>query len=250
VIANETCAARGVVDEVRYRGGANAEVMIVAPALARTRLEHWLTSDLERRRADALVRLDASVSAFTAAGITAHGALGDADPLQALDDAIRTFAPDEVIISTHPPQRSNWLERQIVSRARGRYDLPITHVVVDLELESAAASGGTPRAPAERAREGPRSLRVYHASDYDGAIAIRESGFRDAAEGSRSGVWVSDRPPDAGDGDDRVLFVVDLPEAAAAGYEQEGDGERRRFLLPAELLNRHGPPVVEGDWSE
>jgi hypothetical protein len=47
-----------------------------------------------------------------------------------------------------------------------------------------------------------------------------------------------------------VLFVVDLPEAAAAGYEQEGDGERRRFLLPAELLNRHGPPVVEGDWSE
>jgi len=33
-------------------------------------------------------------------------------------------------------------------------------------------------------------------------------------------------------------------------YEQEGDGDRRRFLLPAELLNRHGPPVVEGDWSE
>jgi hypothetical protein len=250
VIANETCAARGVVDEVRYRGGANAEVMIVAPALARTRLEHWLTSDLERRRADALVRLDASVSAFTAAGITAHGALGDADPLQALDDAIRTFAPDEVIISTHPPQRSNWLERQVVSRARGRYDLPISHVVVDLELESAAASGGAPRPPAERAAERPRSLRLYHASDYDGAIAIRESGFRDAAEGSRSGVWVSDRPPDAGDGHDRVLFAVDVPEDAAAGFEQDGDGERRRFLLPAELLNRHGPPVVEGDWSE
>jgi hypothetical protein len=250
VIANETCAARGVVDEVRYRGGPDAEVMVVAPALARTRLEHWLTSDLERRRADALVRLDASISAFRAAGITAQGALGDADPLQALDDAIRTFAPDEVIISTHPPQRSNWLERQVVSRARGRYDLPISHVVVDLELESAAASGGAPRPPAERAAERPRSLRLYHASDYDGAIAIRESGFRDAAEGSRSGVWVSDRPPDAGDGHDRVLFAVDVPEDAAAGFEQDGDGERRRFLLPAELLNRHGPPVVEGDWSE
>ncbi len=91
---------------------------------------------------------------------------------------------------------------------------------------------------------------MYHASDYDGAIAIREAGFRDAAEGSKAGVWVSDRPPDAGDGDDRVLFAVNVPEAAAAGYEQEGDGERRRFLLPAELLNRHGPPVVEGDWSE
>jgi hypothetical protein len=250
VIANETCAARGVVDEVRYRGGPDAEVMVVAPALARTRLEHWLTSDLERRRADALVRLDASVSAFNAAGITAQGALGDADPLQALDDAIRTFAPDEVIISTHPPQRSNWLERQVVSRARGRYDLPITHVVVDLELERAGTAGGAPPPPAEPAAERPRSLRVYHASDYAGAIAIREAGFRDAAEGSRAGVWVSDRPPDAGDGDDRILFAVDVPEATVAGYEQQGDGERRRFLLPAELLNRHGPPVVEGDWSE
>jgi hypothetical protein len=256
VIANETCAARGVVEEVRYRGGPRAEVMVVAPALARSRLEHWLTSDLERRRLQALERLDASVTAFKAAGLRAQGALGDADPLQALDDAIRTFDPDEVVISTHPPQRSNWLERQVVRRARERYALPITHVVVDLELEAASASrGDAPAAPApapaaEPAGEPVRRLRVYHASDYEGALAIRESGFRDAAEGTRSGVWVTDRPPDAGDGGDRVLFAVDLPEAAAAAYEQAGTGGRRMFLMPAELLNRHGPPVVEGDWSE
>jgi hypothetical protein len=250
VIANETCAARGVLDEVRYRGGPDAEVMVVAPALARSRLEHWLTSDLQRRRAEAMVRLDASVSALTDAGFSAQGSLGDADPLQALDDALRTFAPDEVIISTHPPQRSNWLERQVVSKARQRYHLPITHVVVDLELERAAAASSEPPAAAAPAPARPTSLRLFHASDYAEAIAIRESGFRDAAEGSRSGVWMSDRPPDAGDGDDRVLFAVDVPETAAAGYEQPGEGDRRRFLLPAELLNRHGPPVVEGDWSE
>ena len=249
VIANETCAARGVVEEVRYRGGPGAEVMIVAPALARSRLEHWLSSDLERRRADALVRLDASVSAFAAAGITAQGALGDADPLQALDDAIRTFDPDEVVISTHPPQRSNWLERQVVARARSRYELPITHVVVDLELEASTASGG-PRPAAEPAPAAPKRLRVYHATDYAEALAIRESGFRDAAEGSKAGVWVTDRPPAAAGGDDRVLFAVEIPEAVAAGYEQEGDGQARRFLMPADLLNRHGPPVAEGDWSE
>jgi hypothetical protein len=251
VIANETCAARGVVDEVRYRGGPGAEVMVVAPALARGRLEHWLSSDSERRRADALERLDASVTAFTDAGIPAQGALGDADPMQALDDALRTFDPDEVIISTHPPQRSNWLERQVVAKARERYRLPITHVIVDLELEAAAAAGGA-APPAERApaAEPARRLRVYHASDYDGALAIRESGFRDAADGGRAGVWVTDRPPDAGEGHDRVLFVVDVPEAVASGYEEPGDGEPRRFLLPAELLNRHGPPIVEGDWSE
>jgi len=250
VIANETCAARGVVEEVRYRGGPGAEVMIVAPALARSRLEHWLASDSERRRADALRRLDASVAAFTAAGIPAQGALGDADPLQALDDAIRTVDPDEVIISTHPPQRSNWLERQVVSRARERYQLPITHVVVDLELEAAASADAAARPPTEAAPDPARRLRVYHASDYNGALAIRESGFRDAGDGGRAGVWVTDRPPDAGDGEDLVLFAIDVPASVAAGYEQAGEGELRRFLLPAELLNRHGPPVVEGDWSE
>jgi hypothetical protein len=248
VIANETCAARGVVEEVRYRGGPGGEVMVVAPALARSRLEHWLTSDSERRRADALERLDQSVSAFAAAGIQAQGALGDADPLQALDDAIRTFDPDEVIISTHPPQRSNWLERQVVSRARGRYDLPITHVIVDLELEAAAGSAGPVSRPAQAASGQGRSLRVYHASDYDGALAIRESGFRDAPDGGTTGVWVTDRRPD--DTGDSVLFVIDLPEAVAAGYQQRAAGEEGRFLLPAELLNRHGPPVIEGDWSE
>ena len=249
VIANETCAARGVVEEVGYRGGPGAEVMVVAPALARGRLEHWLSSDSERRRADALERLDASVTAFTNAGIPAQGALGDADPLQALDDAIRTFDPDEVVISTHPPQRSNWLERQVVKKARERYQLPITHVIVDLELEAAASADATARRPERPPPESTRRLRVYHSSDYDGALAIRESGFRDSGDGARSGVWVTDRPP-TGDGEDQVLYVIDVPEAVVSGYEHPADGDQRRFLLPAELLNRHGPPVVEGDWSE
>ena len=68
VIANETCAGRAVVDEVLYRAGPGGEVLVVAPALARSRMEHWLASDIERRQAEALARLDASVAAFTAAG--------------------------------------------------------------------------------------------------------------------------------------------------------------------------------------
>ena len=133
------------------------------------------------------------------------------DPLQALDDAIRTFDPDEVIISTHPPQRSNRLERQVVQH-RERYELPITHVIVDLELEAAATRSLASCPLAEAAPDRCRRLRVYHASDYDGALAIRESGFRDAGDGGgRAGVWVTDRLPDTGDGDDLVLFAIDVP---------------------------------------
>lgn len=248
MIANETCASPAVVEEVRYRAGEGAEVLVVAPALARTRVEHWLTADLERRRADALTRLDASVRAFTAAGLVARGHLGDADPLQALDDAMRIYDPDEVVISTHPPQRSNWLERQVVRRSRARYSLPITHVVVDLELERAETAGDA----RTRADRGSKRLRVFHASDYDEALAIRRSGFRDAPSGgSRSGVWVSDRPPPVGaEGSDRVLFVVVVPEDVAAAFEESSTDEGRQFLFPAEVLNRHGPPISDDDWSE
>jgi GABA permease len=66
------------------------------------------------------------------AGMDARGEIGDADPLQAIEDAVRTFAPDELVISTHPEGRSHWLERGVVEAAKERFELPVTHVVVDL----------------------------------------------------------------------------------------------------------------------
>ena len=64
-------------------------------------------------------------------------------------------------------------------------------------------------------------------------------------------MWVTDRPPaiDVSDAA-RVLFAVDVPEDIVENYVEGGSPGERRFLVPAELLNRHGPPVVEGDWSE
>ena len=64
----------------------------------------------------------------------ARGEIGDGDPLQALEDALREFPADEIVVSTHPPGRSHWLELGVVENARMRYDVPVTHVVVDLEL--------------------------------------------------------------------------------------------------------------------
>ena len=68
-----------------------------------------------------------------ASGLTVDGGIGDGDPIQAIEDALRTFRPDELIVSTHPEGRSHWLERGVVERARERFDIPLTHVVVDLE---------------------------------------------------------------------------------------------------------------------
>jgi hypothetical protein len=140
VVANETVTGSALRQEIVERAGGGADVFVVAPAL-NTRLRHW-TSDEDRARAEAQARLDASLAALAESGIAADGLVGDDDPLQALEDALRTFGADEIIISTHPPGRSNWLERDLIGRAREAYDCPITHVVVDLEQERASADAG------------------------------------------------------------------------------------------------------------
>lgn len=134
VVANETVAGKALLDEIVYRTRrTDAEVLVVAPALP-GHVRYW-TSDVDGARAAAQQRLDASLAALAAAGISARGEVGEADPLQAIEDALRTFGADEIIVSTHPPGRSNWLERDVVARARELVDVPITHVVVDLERE-------------------------------------------------------------------------------------------------------------------
>jgi hypothetical protein len=72
-----------------------------------------------------------SLDRLDEAEIRAEGVVGDADPLQAIDDALRVFRADEIVIAAHPEGRSNWLARGVVERARRRYAQPIIHVVVD-----------------------------------------------------------------------------------------------------------------------
>jgi hypothetical protein len=138
VVANETVGGRKLLDTVRRRAeGVQEDVLVVAPAL-NSPLRHW-ASDEDPARAEAQRRLEESLALLRQEGVNVHGEVGDAEPLQALEDALRTFAPDEIIISTHPEGRSNWLEKGIVEAARERFAVPITHVVVDLEAERGEA---------------------------------------------------------------------------------------------------------------
>ena len=134
VVANETVGGRKLREQIEQSTrDSRAEVLVVSPAL-NVPLRHWV-SDEDAARGAAKTRLDESLSRLRDAGIAARGEVGDADPLQAIEDALRTFGADEIIISTHPEGRSNWLERGVVAGARERFAVPITHVVVDLEAE-------------------------------------------------------------------------------------------------------------------
>ena len=142
VVANETVGGRSVLNEVRYRArNYKAKVFVIAPALP-SRMQQW-TSDVDGSMAAARDRLNRSLATLLAAGIQAEGDIGDSDPLQAMEDACRRFDPDEIIVSTHTPGRSHWLERGIIEKARERYPVPITHVIVDLEHEAQPVPAAT-----------------------------------------------------------------------------------------------------------
>ena len=132
VIANETVAGDALHSMIRERSeGYRTNVLVVAPAQP-SPLQH-LASDDDPGRNAARARLDESLAKLRSGGLSAQGKVGDPDPVQAIEDALRTFGPDEIIISTHPEGRSHWLERDVVDHARDRFAVPITHVVVDLE---------------------------------------------------------------------------------------------------------------------
>jgi hypothetical protein len=134
VIANETVGGDALREEIKRRSeGFREDVLVVSPAL-NAPLRHWV-SDEDGARAAAQERLEASLTRLAAAGVDARGEVGDGDPLQAMEDALRTFGADEIVISTHPEGKSHWLERGVVEKARERFAVPITHVVVDLERE-------------------------------------------------------------------------------------------------------------------
>ena len=132
VIANRTCPCAELLDVIRERAGEGTRVALVAPAL-NGRLAHAV-SDTDGAVRDARDRLDVAVASLREGGVEVQGSVGDSDPLQAIDDSLKQFAADEVIIASWPRGRSHWLEKGVVEKARERYDVPVRHVVSEYGL--------------------------------------------------------------------------------------------------------------------
>ena len=116
---------------VAHAAGRPLEVLVVAPALgfAAVALDGRRHTPETRRS----LNLDATVSGLVDAGVAARGDVGSDDPIQAADDALREFPADEIVFATHPEGAANWKERDVVEIARSRYQLPVSHVVVDAD---------------------------------------------------------------------------------------------------------------------
>jgi hypothetical protein len=140
VVANQTAAGRELLEEITNRcRGNECEVMLVCPGMVGSRAERW-ASDVDKGMDAARERMDRSVAALRGVGVEVRAEVGDPDPNMAIEDALRDFPADEIVISTLPPGESRWLEHDVVERTRREVDLPMTHVIVDLDADQASSA--------------------------------------------------------------------------------------------------------------
>ena len=133
VVANETLGGRAVIDAIRKRAAESDVrfVLVVPQNRPRAGLVVYDDSVFDA----AQTRVDLALEAARAEGIEAIGEVGDEDPYSATIDAIHTYRPEAIIISTYPATRSGWLRRDLIDRVRDATGLPVEHVVADPDKE-------------------------------------------------------------------------------------------------------------------
>jgi hypothetical protein len=127
-VAHQACGNPALCSEVREHARGAADVLVVAPVVG-SPLHRW-TSDDSDERALAEERLEESIGCLRKHGLHAHGTLGDADPVQAVADALHQFDAEEIVICLEEPERTHWLHKGIVERATTRFAVPVIELAV------------------------------------------------------------------------------------------------------------------------
>jgi hypothetical protein len=146
VVANQTLDSDELMDLVRERVAAGpAEFWLVVPATPVKDLASNAVAipmpvmggvlnlpgpPAEARRL-AQTKLEAALKKLTGAGVAAGGAVSDADPMRAVEEAMAGGEFDEIIVSTLPRRLSRWLHHDLPGRLEHQFHLPITHVVAN-----------------------------------------------------------------------------------------------------------------------
>jgi len=108
-------------------GGNVDELKVVVPAVKQSRLQ-WLTNADDDAREDA-EHAAAAIDDATSDAVEAEA--GDADPLQAAEDALADFEADELVVVTRPDEQATWLEEGRAADIERRFPgLEVTRLVV------------------------------------------------------------------------------------------------------------------------
>jgi GABA permease len=90
-------------------------------------VDHTESSEDQGRRL-ARERLAHELAHLRGIGADVSGEVGVADPVEAVGVVLHRWEFDEVILSTLPGKSSRWMARDLPSRIRRTFKLPVTHV--------------------------------------------------------------------------------------------------------------------------
>ena len=122
VVTTATAPKAEIESIVRAHAGEDAEVHVIAPASKISWLDR-LTNAEDDARTDAAERAEA---ASRAVDQKSEPHVGDVDPLQAIEDALRLFPADEIVVLTAPDEKATWLEEGLGEDAQKRFSVPVT----------------------------------------------------------------------------------------------------------------------------
>jgi hypothetical protein len=149
VVANLTAASTHLLDALKHRAERSPiRITLVMPASG---------PGLGGREA-VRARLDEALEGMRAAGLEAEGAIGDADPMEAVAECFDPARHDEAIVCTLPGRSSKWLQHDFPHRVARFTGVPVTHVVAD-DLRPAPATSPAPTH--EREPLGPLSVLAW-----------------------------------------------------------------------------------------
>ena len=133
VVANETVGGTALIDAVkRHADAGDVSVHVICPQNAPK--HGYVIYDGTVREA-AENRLNLTIAQLKEIGVEATGEVMDPDPYSAIMDAVGENEYDEIVVSTHPETRSGWLRQDLITRVEKDTDLPVEHVVVDLDAD-------------------------------------------------------------------------------------------------------------------
>jgi hypothetical protein len=102
---------------------ADAEVLVVSPALERSGLRFWM-SDGDDAIARAEGVQEETVERLSEEGIDAAGDTGESDPMAAIEDALQTFPAERIVIFSHPGEERRYREDELDEAGR-RFGVPV-----------------------------------------------------------------------------------------------------------------------------
>lgn len=133
VVANQTLGGAALAEEVHQRARAGpCAFHIVVPA---TRPSDHLVWTEGEAHAIARQRLEQALRWFDSQGLDATGAVGDAKPMLAIEDALIAQVFDGIILSTLPAGVSRWLRQDLPARVSRHFGLPMRHVISQPAVE-------------------------------------------------------------------------------------------------------------------